>query len=490
MGFNVTQLVNGNSKDNPLYIVDVGNGEANFIERYTEYGVRFNVTASSSTGERVKKFNGVLTVDGGTNATGLFSEPATSIDGVGRSSFDHLFTPKLVAETNAFGDVNNFVQRDPYFLKQEIINDGTSTWLYYWACLTKLDGYRTPIPFQDGNGGVQPFLIGQEEGVVDANGRLRSISDGSFPSHTRTRGAFRTSARKNDGDGTNTNSKYQLRDAPITTDLINIPLMIEYATKNLQSIFRGHVDSTYDANTVADGASVAGASTAIVNNTDGANFVVGQGVYVSTDGKLHELLSIEADIPVAGQTTLTFGGDAVAILTGANLDPRQFKTGMFKTAKYHSCYYNSEIANGKQPFMWRYLINPYGDMWEFEDGRKIVNNQDWICTDPTQYNDDASSGGEYASPFVKLNYTNSNTNGYVKELGFDARYPFAQFPIDTNGGSNTYYADYYYQTLGDRTARVGGGWSDASVAGPFCWSLHVSLAGAVGSIGARLSKRP
>jgi hypothetical protein len=490
MGFNITQLVNGNSKDNPLYIVDVGNDEANFIERYTEYGVRFNVTASSPTGERVKKFNGVLTVDGETNATGLFSEVATSIDGVGRSSFDHLFRTELVSVLNSNGDANTFARVHPFYLKQEIVYDGTNTYLYYWACLTKLDGYRTPLSFLQNDGSVSYYDIGHEEGVVDVNGKLRSITDGDFPTVSINRGAFRTAARKNDGDGANADSKYQITDIVEYNDLVQIPMIIEFATKDLQSIFRGHVDSTYDADTVADGSSVAGASTAIVSNADGANFVVGQGVYVSTDSELHSITAIDADTPVAGQTTITFDGDAVAILTGANLDPRQWNTGNFKNAKYHSCYYSSTIADGKQPFMWRYIVNPYGNQWKFVDGVKIVDWQAWIATNPADYDDASSSGGEYASPFIKLDYANAEANGYSKELGFDARYPFAQFPIDTSGGSSTYYADYYYQNSGDRTALVGGGWGNTSSAGPFYWVLGNSLAYAAVNIGARLSHRP
>jgi hypothetical protein len=490
MGFNITQLTNGNSKENPLYIVDIGNDEASFVEKYTEYGVRWVVGASSPTGERVKRFNGVLTVDGETNATGLFSVPATSIDGVGRNSFDHLFRTELVSVLNDNGDANTFARIHPYFLKTEIVNDGSNTYIYEWACLTKLDGYRTPLSFLQSDGSVKYYDIGHEEGIVDSNGALRSITDGEFPTVSQTRGAFRTAARKNDGDGTNADSKYQITDIAEYNDLVQIPMMIEFATRDLQSIFRGHVDSTYDADTVADGTSVEGASTAIISNADAANFPIGQGVYISTDSKLHTLLSIDTDTPVAGQSTLTFDGDAVAILTGANLDPRQWNTGNFKNAKYHSCYYSNNIADGKQPFMWRYIVNPFGNQWKFVDGLKIVDWQTWVTTDPADYDDAASSGGEYASPFVKLDYVQPQSNGYIKELGIDERYPFVRLPKDNSGSSSTYFSDYYYQNSGDRTARVGGGWRGTSYAGPFYWYLYGSLAFADYYIGSRLSHRP
>jgi hypothetical protein len=456
-------------------------------EEKIEYGVRWVQGQSSPTGERVKKVDGVMTIG---SATNLYSTPATSIDGVGMNTFDSIFRTELVGILNDNGDANTFARIYPYFIKEEIVNDGTTIYEYLWASRTKLDGYRTPLSFINSEGQLSYYDIGHEEGIVDSNGALRSITDGEFPTVSQTRGAFRTAARKNDGDGTNTDSKYQITDIAEYNDLIQIPMMIEFATKDLQSIFRGHVDSTYDADTVADGASVAGASTAIVSNADGANFVVGQGVYVSTDSKLHTITNIEADTPVAGQSTLTFDGDAVAILTGANLDPRQWNTGNFKNAKYHSCYYSNNIADGKQPFMWRYIVNPYGNQWKFVDGLKIVDWQTWVTTNPADYDDVASSGGEYASPFVKLNYVQPQSNGYIKELGIDERYPFVRLPKDNSGSSSTYFSDYYYQNSGDRTARVGGDWNLTSLAGPFCWYLYHSLADAYHYIGSRLSHRP
>jgi hypothetical protein len=140
--------------------------------------------------------------------------------------------------------------------------------------------------------------------------------------------------------------------------------------------------------------------------------------------------------------------------------------------------------------MWRYIVNPYGNQWKFVDGLKIVDWQTWVTTDPADYDDAASSGGEYASPFVKLDYVQPQSNGYIKELGIDERYPFVRLPKDNSGSSSTYFSDYYYQNSGDRTALVGGSWDNTSYAGPFFWSLNFSLAFAYDYVGSRLSHRP
>jgi hypothetical protein len=140
--------------------------------------------------------------------------------------------------------------------------------------------------------------------------------------------------------------------------------------------------------------------------------------------------------------------------------------------------------------VWRGIENPYANIWKNVDGVKIVDNQAWICTDPSQYDDAASSGGNYAYPYQKLSYVNHNANGYPTELGLDLRFPFAKFPTAIGAGSTTYYSDYYYQNTGDRTAFVGGGWYYGSGDGPFCWYLNSVLGDTLISFGARLSYRP
>jgi len=63
-------------------------------------------------------------------------------------------------------------------------------------------------------------------------------------------------------------------------------------------------------------------------------------------------------------------------------------------------------------------------------------------------------------------------------------------PTIVGGGLGTYYADYYYQVVGDRTVLLGGAWYDTSYAGLSYWDVANTLALAYGSIGFRLSYRP
>ena len=114
-----------------------------------------------------------------------------------------------------------------------------------------------------------------------------------------------------------------------------------------------------------------------------------------------------------------------------------------------------------------------------------------ICAEnPKDYNDTASVAGVYAEPYLPLGYLNADTNNYAQDLGYDANYPYAKFPISVQASSGLFFRDYYYQNSGDRTVFVGGYWVYSSFAGMFCWNLSNVLGYTNFIIGARLSYRP
>lgn len=103
---------------------------------------------------------------------------------------------------------------------------------------------------------------------------------------------------------------------------------------------------------------------------------------------------------------------------------------------------------------------------------------------------DKSVAGVYAEPYLPLGYLNANANNYAQELGYDANYPYAKFPISVQASSGLFFRDYYYQNSEDRTGFVGGFWGYGSVAGLFSWILNDGLGVTGFVIGARLSYRP
>jgi hypothetical protein len=337
--------------------------------------------------------------------------------------------------------------------------------------------------------------IGVYEAYLDGDNKLRSIS-GVFPKVSYSRANFRTAARKLDtNDGT---SKYQITDVAEYVDLVLIPMMIEFATKNMQSIMYGALNMPYSASHVAtaDGAASVGANTIIVANATAALFTVGQTIGIGTSlggGQIASnriITAINADTPGAGSSTITYDGEAVQALTSHIIYTLGWVTGKLDIAKSSSALFGGQQ---KRPIVWRGVENPYGNLWKNIDGVKIVNNQTYVCIDPAAYNDTASSKGIYAYPYVKLSYSNLAADGYFSQLGFDERFPFAKFPVSNTGGTvgdSAFYCDYYYQNTGDRTAFVGGSWGNSSRGGPFSWGLNHSLGAAHINRGARLSYRP
>lgn len=136
-------------------------------------------------------------------------------------------------------------------------------------------------------------------------------------------------------------------------------------------------------------------------------------------------------------------------------------------------------------FMYRGIEDLWGNVWQFVDGINIIDHQAWVCADAEQYQSDI-----FASPYEKLSYKNSNSNGYVKEMGFDPERPYAQFPITVGGSTSTYYADYYYQNSGQRIARFGGTWSSGAIAGVSYWALRNASSYSASRVGGRLLRKP
>lgn len=489
MSFNITQIANGVLN---VRIVSDGN-DFNMIDRLTEYGVREVLNQSSSTLERVRRYNGQMSV--GVN-TGMVANVGTG-SSVVFNSFDsvHIFGRRkktsIEANDGAAKVANTFVEVPKYYIKEEVVLEGATTYRYWWMCATKLAGYRLPLPFLKADGSERDFAyIGAYEATLDANTKLRSLS-GLFPRVSYSRANFRTAARKLDtNDAT---SKYQITDLAEYVDLVQIPMMIEFATKNMQSVLNGFTTGQYSASHLSLLAET-DVNRVILTNAQAALYRVGQTIDIGTSlggrqvAQDRLIISITPDTPSAGQSEIVFDGAVITTTTSHIVYNVAWKTGTTDIVVSSSGFVTAN--DGKYPCVWRGIENPYGNIWKNVDGLKISNYRGWVCTDPSQYNDTASAGGDYAYPYQPLSYLNASADGYVKELGFDQRFPFAKLPIDASGGNGTFYSDYYYKNAGDRTVFVGGDWDFGVSAGPFYWYLNYGLGGSALNIGARLSYRP
>lgn len=458
-----------------------------YLDSITEYGVRFISGQSSPTGERVKRIRNDLYVGADTNLTaniGIDNQVVTN-------TFDtvSIFNRDIVQDGE-----NTFVKVNKYYIKEEMLSHDGIDYEYLWMCESKLPGYRLPLNFKNEDGSENDFyLIGRYEGFIDVDGKLKSKSN-VFPTVNTTRNSFRIAARKNDGDGTNIESRYQITDLSEYVDLVQIPMQIEFATKHMQAVMSGFTAGQYSSShlpLIVEN----GVNRVVLTNAQGSLYRVGQTIWIGTSqgsfnvAKDRIILAIEVDTPSAGQIAILFDGDPVNIVTTHVVINASMRTGQTNNVQASSgCY----LANdGKYSIVWRGIENPYGNIYKFVDGVKLSNGKAFICTKPSGYNDNSSIDGEYPYPFEKILYTPAGTEGYVKKLGFDNRFPFAKLPIEVGAGSTTYYSDYYYINVsGDRTVLVGGSWVSGATAGPFYWHVHTSLADTSLNLGCRLSKKP
>jgi len=461
---------------------------------YKEYGVREVVGQSASEFERVTRFGGEIKLG---SATGLVANVAID-DADVTNSFDYIpiFKREKVSvdATDLSSNVvsNTFVKVPKYYIKEEWVTESGTDYHYIFMSQFKHEGYRLPLPFKKPDGSERDYTyIGAYEAFLDGNNKLRSLT-GKIPKVNYSRNNFRTAARALDGLGVK--SKYQITDLAEYVDLVQIPFMIEFATKHSQGVFLGATSMAYSAShtAIAEGT---GVNAIVVSNETGANFVLGQTVSIGTSNsddsiaKDRIVTQIDVDTPNAGETTITFDGAAVNIAIGNVVASRAWKTGATDQVKVSGTH---ALNDGKHSIVWRGLENPFGNIWKNVDGVKISNWRGYVTENPKNYNDTASVDGVYAEPYLPLGYLNADTNNYAQKLGYDANYPYAKFPISVQASSGLFFRDYYYQNTEDRTVFVGGSWlhSAGSDAGLFFWFLNNGLGAAYLNIGARLSYRP
>ena len=328
-----------------------------------------------------------------------------------------------------------------------------------------------------------PYIdIGKYKASLDASNRLESKVN-KYPLINKNIVEFRTFARNNNTGGL---LGYQQLDIH-ARDVIEILFMIEFATLNSQSIMQGFSTGQINAAHTAVIAESA-VNRIVLTNANAAGYVVGQTISVHTatwNTSIFYGRQITAiNTYDASNKSIVFDGAPVNIAIGNILTNTGQKNGSTDAvvAKSGSPVSNSD---GKRPCKYRGIESPWGDTWQWMDGININEFQSWVCKDANSY-----ASNLFANPYEQLGYVNKNANGYVKTRGFDSSKPYAEIATDVTAGSTTFYSDYYYQSTGQRVARVGGYWDDGAIAGLFCWFLNVSSGDASISLSGRLLKKP
>lgn len=465
----------------------------NIVRAPIEYGVRWAVGASSPTGERIKKQGDSIVY--GTN-TGLTAEmPVDNAAYI--NHFDMIFRNSKVQDASG----NYFSRFDKFYVKYTL----DASYFTVMMCYSKLDGYIPAQCFVNADGTEADYVdIGCYEGYL--NGTKLESKPGLFPTTEKTISNFRIYSAAN-GSGYR---QGDIRDV----QLKQVLMTIEFATRNLQAITQGAASMAYsnDHKALLTESAV---NRIVITTAQAAGFVVGQTINIGTGTGNYSVARnriVQSISAVDGSNSeIVFDGAAVNIAANNVVSSASWKTG--STDSILSPSGNKTANAGKHPFKWRYIENPYANIWEFIDGVGVVQTADestatvlkeaYVCTEPTKYADITYTGGlsgaaNIPSGYEAISYDNALAEGYVKDLGFDVSKPFCRFPTVTSGGSSTtYYCDYYYTSNNNvankvetRVVLFGGRWSYGSYCGPFFLDCYNAFSVALVNIGSRLSKDP
>lgn len=187
----------------------------------------------------------------------------------------------------------------------------------------------------------------------------------------------------------------------------------------------------------------------------------------------------------------TTGSDTTSSYAGATGSTASLGNGTgraTKTTTYEGGKATEYTVDGKTSICYRGVENFWGNIWKFayginfycEVGKPFLG---YVCKD---FN--------YAESKKTDNYENigfalPSENGYVSAMGYSTKYDWLFLPSEVKGNSSLPVGDYYYQNNtwdGYRIARLGGYWSDGSIAGGFCWTLIDGVGYRYRYIGGRL----
>jgi hypothetical protein len=188
----------------------------------------------------------------------------------------------------------------------------------------------------------------------------------------------------------------------------------------------------------------------------------------------------------------TTGSDTISSYAGATGSTASLGNGTgraTKTTTYEGGKATDYTVDGKTSICYRGVENFWGNIWKFAYGVNIWGNgkmaggMPYICLDFNY------AEGKNTDNYEGAGFTVTKANGYISAMGYSTKYDWLFMASECLGNSSLPVGDYTYITEnlnGYRIARLGGGWSDGSAAGGFCWGLGSGVGGRTRGVGGRL----
>lgn len=139
-----------------------------------------------------------------------------------------------------------------------------------------------------------------------------------------------------------------------------------------------------------------------------------------------------------------------------------------------------KTAEAAKAMSYRGIENFYGNIYTWVDGINIkADRMTWIA-------DHDFASDTFTHPYVDSGITNCATSGYTTNIGFNSTLDYGFLASAVGGSSSTYLCDYYYQSIGNRSALFGGNWDIDATGGAFYWYLNYAASIVGRTVGCRL----
>ena len=132
------------------------------------------------------------------------------------------------------------------------------------------------------------------------------------------------------------------------------------------------------------------------------------------------------------------------------------------------------------------LEDIFGNYWDWCDGIVCSNDSIYFTTVPSKFSESTSNKNYAFSKSVE----SSALNGFISKLRYCSDQPFFNYPVKTNGNTNTYYCDYKWDGTSGTVLMLGTGSADNFRGG--LWAMYGGHTGSSSGndISGRLVYRP
>ncbi|MFR5874998.1 MAG: hypothetical protein ACLUFN_00760, partial [Eubacterium sp.] len=299
-------------------------------------------------------------------------------------------------------------------------------------------------------------------------------------------------------------ANWHCMDAPIVYDVLYPLFMVEFATLNSESIFKGFYDDLSYLEFSIDNTCYADSSNTLVVTIGSDEYIdkmiyPGQEIAIQrpvndNDYSLYGKDEIYENYDNTGQTayfairrvtgctaetvtedeskkvkfTITFDGNPIMIDENSVFTINMYQPGVTNnvTASSGVC---GDGADGFVPFVWRGIENPFSFYCDtLVYGILAKSGVYYINTDITAYGTSAT-----VSSYTALNYAIPDA-GYISALGNDKDNPWAALPSETDGNSENGYCDTIRKPSGVLVKTINFGGVEAVEGGLFAHSTYTA----------------